>query len=71
MSKPKTYEEAFAELGQIVADIEAAETGVDELSQHVKRAAELIAFCRSKLSSTEEDVSRILQELESGGKDEK
>ena len=50
---------------QIVADIEDGEISVDELSEKVKRASELIAICKKKLSSTEEDVNQILKELES------
>ncbi|MDX2360702.1 MAG: exodeoxyribonuclease VII small subunit [Crocinitomicaceae bacterium] len=64
MSKDATYTEAFEELQQIVADIEDGEISVDELSIRVKRAAELIKICKTKLSSTEEDVSKILKELE-------
>jgi len=44
--------------------MEAGEITVDELSVKVKRAAELIAICKNKLSSTEEDVNLILKELE-------
>jgi exodeoxyribonuclease VII small subunit len=64
MSKQQTYSDAFAELQQIVADIEDGEISVDELSQKVKRASELIAICKKKLTSTEEDVNQILKELE-------
>ncbi len=66
MSKEGKYTEAFEELQQIVADIEDGEITVDELSIKVKRAAELIKICKSKLTSTEEDVNEILKELESG-----
>ena len=66
MSKEIKYTEAFEELQQIVADIEDGEITVDELSIKVKRAAELIKICKSKLTSTEEDVNEILKELESG-----
>lgn len=66
MSKEVKYTEAFEELQQIVADIEDGEITVDELSIKVKRAAELIKICKSKLTSTEEDVNVILKELESG-----
>jgi exodeoxyribonuclease VII small subunit len=59
------YTEAFEELNQIVSDIEQGEISVDELSQKVKRAAELIKVCKKKLTTTEEDVSTILKELES------
>lgn len=65
MSKQQTYSDAFAELQQIVADIEDGEISVDELSEKVKRASELIAVCKKKLTSTEEDVNQILKELES------
>lgn len=58
------YEEAYNELQQIVADIEDGQIGVDELSDKVKRAAELIAICKKKLSNTEADVKKILEDLE-------
>lgn len=58
------YTEAFEELQQIVADIEDGEISVDELSEKVKRASELIAICKKKLTSTEEDVNKILKEIE-------
>ena len=66
MGKEQTYSDAFAELQQIVADIEDGEISVDELSEKVKRASELIAVCKKKLTSTEEDVNQILKELEAG-----
>jgi exodeoxyribonuclease VII small subunit len=64
MSKQLNYTKAFDELQQIVADIEDGEISVDELSEKVKRASELINICKTKLSSTEEDVNQILKELE-------
>ncbi|MBA7515339.1 hypothetical protein ES705_07378 [subsurface metagenome] len=55
----------------IVSEIEEGEITVDELSAKVKRAAQLIKICKSKLISTEEDVNKILKELEtSNGDDE-
>ena len=65
MSKEElSYDKAFEELQQIVRDMEEGEIGVDELSIKVKRASELIKVCKTKLSSTEEDVSEILKGLE-------
>ena len=64
MSKEINYTEAFEELQTIVADIEEGEISVDELSIKVKRAAELIKLCKHKLTSTEEDVTQILKDLE-------
>ncbi|MDG1428280.1 MAG: exodeoxyribonuclease VII small subunit [Crocinitomicaceae bacterium] len=64
MGEELNYTKAFDELQQIVADIEDGEISVDELSEKVKRASELITVCKSKLTSTEEDVNQILKELE-------
>jgi exodeoxyribonuclease VII small subunit len=65
MSDIPDYTTAFEELQQIVAEIEEGQISVDELSEKVKRAALLIKICKSKLASTEEDVNRILKELDS------
>ena len=64
MSKEPNYTEAFEELQEIVVEIEQGEISVDELSEKVKRAAVLIKICKAKLIRTEEDVARILKELE-------
>jgi exodeoxyribonuclease VII small subunit len=64
MTAKPNYTQAFEELQQIVTEIEAGEISVDELSEKVKRAALLINICKTKLAGTEEDVNKILQELE-------
>lgn len=64
MSEELNYQQAFEELQTIVDEMEEGEISVDELSDKVKRAALLIRVCRKKLSSTEEDVSQILEEIE-------
>lgn len=64
MSENLNYTQAFKELQQIIVDLEEGEVNVDELSEKVKRATKLIAVCKSKLTETEEDVNKILRELE-------
>jgi len=64
MTNKINYEEAFNELQKIVLEIEKGEISVDTLSEKVKRAAQLIKICKAKLSSTEEDVNKILKELD-------
>jgi exodeoxyribonuclease VII small subunit len=64
MSEEMAYTAAFEELQLIVQEIEEGGISVDELSIKVKRAAQLIKICKSKLTSTEEDVNQILKELE-------
>ena len=66
MSKKTTYTDAFAELQSLVAEIEEGQISIDDLSEKVKRATVLIAICKNKLKDTEEDVSKILKELEGG-----
>ena len=66
MSEEMNYTTAFDELQTIVTEIEQGEISVDELSEKVKRAALLIKICKTKLTTTEEDVNRILKELEGG-----
>lgn len=62
-NKALTYDQAFEELQQLISDIELGEISVDILSTKVKRASELIAFCKQKLTTTEDEVQKILQEL--------
>lgn len=64
MSENLNYTQAFEELQQIIVDLEEGEVNVDELSEKVKRATKLIAVCKSKLTETEEDVNKILRDLE-------
>jgi exodeoxyribonuclease VII small subunit len=70
MSEKISYVAAFEELQKIVSEIEQGEISVDELSEKVKRAAQLIKICKSKLTTTEEDVSKILKELDSSANEE-
>jgi exodeoxyribonuclease VII small subunit len=69
MSETPNYTDAFEELQQIVSEIEEGQISVDELSEKVKRAALLIKICKKKLSSTEEDVNKILRELDATGEE--
>lgn len=60
----ENYESAIAELEQIVESIESEAIGLDELSTQVQRASELIRICRAKLKQTEDDLEKIIQEIE-------
>lgn len=59
-----SYKEAMAEIEQIVGLLEENKLDVDELGAKVKRVSQLIAFCRSKLHDTEEEVENILKTME-------
>jgi len=64
MEKNLNYEEAYGELAQIAREIETEEVSVDVLAEKVKRASELIAFCQTKLRSTETEVNKIIKQME-------
>ncbi len=64
MKKEILYTDAIVELEEIVSSIENEDVNVDELSVKVKRAAELINICKSKLHNTEEEVNSILKNLD-------
>lgn len=57
-----TYLKALNELREIVSDIESQEIDIDILTEKVKRAAELINFCRTRLRTTEEEIEKIFQD---------
>ncbi|MCT4562138.1 MAG: exodeoxyribonuclease VII small subunit [Crocinitomicaceae bacterium] len=64
MANKISYDKAFEELQKIVTDMEDGEIGVDVLSEKVKRASELIKICKEKLTSTEDDIQKILKDLD-------
>lgn len=58
-----TFTEAKKELEAIVKAIESGEMDVDILTEKVKRASELIAFCKEKLTKTENELQKILDDI--------
>jgi exodeoxyribonuclease VII small subunit len=62
--KKLTYKEAVTELEEILTSLETSEPDVDNLTVKVKRAAELIKFCKSRLFETEDEIEKIIEEIE-------
>lgn len=58
------YEEAIQKLETIVHKMEAGEYGIDELTEQLKTAQELIKFCRDKLTKTDAEIKKILDKSE-------
>lgn len=54
------YNDAVKEIELILQHLEEEELDVDQLADKVKRATELIQFCKDKLKNTEEEVNKIL-----------
>ena len=57
-----SYQSAMEELQTIVAQLEANSVSIDELSEKVKRAAELVKFCQEKLRTTEQEMTNLFEE---------
>lgn len=66
MNNKKTisYNEAMAEVEEILEKIENEELDVDDLAEKVKRVSVLLKICKDKLLKTNEQVDQILKEME-------
>ncbi|MCK4662118.1 MAG: exodeoxyribonuclease VII small subunit [Bacteroidales bacterium] len=62
--KSITYKEAITEIEEILAQIETDELDVDELTNKVKKVSSLIKICKNKLHKTEEELKKILDDIE-------
>ena len=63
-AKKVSYNQAMAEIEEIIAKIENEELDVDKLAEKVKRFSVLIKICKEKLTNTNEQVEQILNEME-------
>ena len=64
MKQEQKYEEAFAQLQDIVRKMENDEYSIDEIAVQLKEAQRLIKFCKDKLTKTEEEISKVQAERE-------
>ena len=60
MKQEQKYEAAFAELQAIVHKMENDELDIDQMTEQLKRAQELIRLCKDKLTKTDEEIKKIL-----------
>ncbi|HBO83652.1 MAG TPA: exodeoxyribonuclease VII small subunit [Deltaproteobacteria bacterium] len=66
MKNKLNYTAAITELEKIVQEIESGEVDVDVLTEKVKRASKLIKFCNENLKNTQKEVSKVLEDIETG-----
>lgn len=60
--KTKKYEEALKELEDIVHKMENDELDIDQISEQLKTAQQLIKYCKDRLTKTDEEIKKILEE---------
>lgn len=66
MTKQKlSYTEAVAELENILAELESnSEVNMDVISDKVKRAAFLMEFCKKQLHELDEELEKMMEQLD-------
>ena len=55
------YEEAMRQLQEIVRKMENDELDIDQMTEQLKRAQELIKLCRDKLMKIDEEIRNLLK----------
>ncbi len=58
-----SYEQALLELRKIAEAIENESVSIDELADKVKRASELVEYCREKLRNTEAELDKVIGKM--------
>ena len=56
------YEEAVSQLEEIVEKMENDELDIDQLSDQLKRAKALVKLCKDKLTKTDNEIKKLLDE---------
>lgn len=62
MPKEIKYEEALKQLETIVDKMENDELDIDSLGEQLKTAQKLIKQCKDKLTKTNEEIKKILED---------
>lgn len=58
-----TYTQAVNELGEIVKKMQSPECSIDNLSQYTARSLQLLKVCKAKLTATDEELKKVLNEM--------
>jgi exodeoxyribonuclease VII small subunit len=70
LTPPKTFEDALAELEQILAEIEGGELGLEDSLGKYERGNFLIQHCRTVLNSAEKQIEMLGKSPDGGLKSE-
>lgn len=62
--KELTYNQAVAELEAIIKSMQSDNCDIDRLAAQTRRATELLAECKSRLTATDEELHQILSTFE-------
>ena len=59
-----TYSQAIAELEQIVKTMQSENCSIDNLSRYTSRSLELLKACKARLTKTDEELKKILEQID-------
>lgn len=59
--KALSYDEAIAQIEVIMERFRTGDMSVDELAAQVKKATELIGYCKERLYKAEEDLKSVME----------
>lgn len=62
MPREMKYETAMRQLETIAEKMENGELDIDSFCEQLKTAQKLIKMCKDKLTSTEENIKKVLEE---------
>ncbi len=63
MDQQFSYGKAIAELETIVAKMQSDDCDIDSLAGYTSRALELLKYCKEKLFTTDQEVKKCLEAL--------
>ena len=58
-----SYDKAIKELNNILSSLQDETLSIDQLTDSIKRASELLESCNSRLTITEKEVNSVIQKL--------
>lgn len=61
---PENYTSALRRLEEIVSSLENNQLTIDELTEKLTEAQYLLAFCKKKLTHTDAEVKKILENMQ-------
>ena len=64
MPNELTYASAMKELEEIVQKLQRPDCEIDQLCELTERSVTLIAFCKDKLTKTDEQLAKVLEGLQ-------
>lgn len=61
--KELSYSNAMKELQTIMSEIEQNDANIDILIEKVKKASELIKYCKKQLTETNSEIQKVLDSI--------